>query len=53
MARLIPRKQIEEQQDISGSLRIGGDLVVTGSSIFSGSLQVDNNFFFSSMIGYA
>jgi len=45
MARLIPRKQIEEQQDISGSLRIGGDLVVTGSSIFSGSLQVDNNFF--------
>ena len=45
MARLIPRKQIEEQQDLSGSLRIGGDLIVTGSSLFSGSLQVDNNFF--------
>jgi hypothetical protein len=45
MARLIPRKQIEEQQDISGSLRIGGDLIVTGSAIFSGSLQVDNDFF--------
>jgi hypothetical protein len=45
MARLIPRKQIEEQQDISGSLRIGGDLIVTGSSLFSGSLQVDNDFF--------
>jgi hypothetical protein len=45
MARLIPRKQIEEQQDISGSLRIGGDLIVTGSSIFSGSLQADSDFF--------
>jgi hypothetical protein len=45
MARLIPRKQIEEQQDISGSLRIGGDLIVTGSALFSGSLQVDNDFF--------
>jgi hypothetical protein len=45
MARLIPRKQIEEQQDLSGSLRIGGDLIVTGSSLFSGSLQVDNDFF--------
>ena len=45
MARLIPRKQIEEQQDLSGSLRIGGDLIVTGSALFSGSLQVDNDFF--------
>jgi hypothetical protein len=45
MARLIPRKQIEEQQDLSGSLRIGGDLIVTGSALFSSSLQVDNDFF--------
>ena len=45
MARLIPRKQIEEQQNISGSLTIGQDLLVQGNTIVSGNFQVDNNFF--------
>jgi len=45
MARLIPRKQIEEQQNISGSLTIGQDLFVQGNTIVSGNFQVDNNFF--------
>ena len=45
MARLIPRKQIEEQQNISGSLIIGEDLLVGGNVIITGSLQSDSNFF--------
>ena len=45
MARLIPRKQIEEQQNISGSLTIGQDLIVNGNIFSSGTLQVDNDFY--------
>jgi hypothetical protein len=45
MARLIPRKQIEEQQNLSGSLTIGQDLLVQGNTIVSGNFQADNNFF--------
>jgi hypothetical protein len=45
MARLIPRKQIEEQQDISGSLTVRQDLIVGGSIFSSGSIQIDNDFF--------
>jgi hypothetical protein len=45
MARLIPRKQIEEQQDISSSLTIRQDLFVGGSIFSSGSIQIDNDFF--------
>jgi hypothetical protein len=50
MATLIPRKQIEEQQNLSGSLQIGGDLIVTGSSIFSGSIQTDGDFFLGNQL---
>jgi hypothetical protein len=45
MARLIPRKQIEEQKNISGSLTIQDDLIVGGSIFSSGTLQIDNDFF--------
>ena len=51
MARLIPRKQIEEQQNITGSLEIGQDLFVgnnsfvANDSVISGSLDVKQNFF--------
>jgi len=51
MARLIPRKQIEEQQNITGSLEIGQDIIVggnstiKGNSITSGSLEVLQDFF--------
>ena len=45
MARLIPRKQIEEQQNISGSLNIGQDVVVGNDAIISGSLFVSKSFF--------
>jgi hypothetical protein len=45
MARLIPRKQIEEQQSISGSLTVQDDLIVGGSIFASGTLQIDNDFF--------
>jgi hypothetical protein len=45
MATLIPRKQIEEQEDVSGSFRIGGDLNVGQDAVISGSLFVDSNFF--------
>ena len=51
MARLIPRKQIEEQQNITGSLEIGQDVsvggnsIVAGNSVVSGSLEVLQDFF--------
>jgi len=45
MARLIPRKQIEEQQNITGSLTIGQDLIVGGNVFASGTLQIDNDFY--------
>ena len=45
MARLIPRKQIEEQQNISGSLTIQDDLIVGRNIFTSGTLQIDNDFF--------
>ena len=45
MAVLIPRKQIEEQNDISASFRIGGDLSVTGSAVIGGSFSADSEFF--------
>jgi hypothetical protein len=45
MAVLIPRKQIEEQNDISASFRVGGDLSVTGSAVIGGSFSADSEFF--------
>jgi len=45
MAVLIPRKQIEEQNDISGSFRVGGDLSVSGSTVIGGSFSADSEFF--------
>jgi len=48
MARLIPRKQIEEQQNISSSLSIGQNLFVANDAIISGSLFVSKSFFFGS-----
>jgi hypothetical protein len=45
MARLIPRKQIEEQQNISGSLNIRQDVNVGNDAIISGSLFVSKSFF--------
>jgi hypothetical protein len=45
MARLIPRKQIEEQQDISGSFIIRQDLNVGNDVIISGSLLVSKSLF--------
>jgi hypothetical protein len=49
MARLIPRKQIEEQQDISGSfivrenLSVGNDVIISGSLLVSKSLFLGND----------
>jgi hypothetical protein len=40
MANLIPREQIEEFQDISGSLSIGGDLEVSGNLFVSQSITI-------------
>jgi hypothetical protein len=48
MARLIPRKQIEEQQNISSSLNIGQDVNVGNNAIISGSLFVSKSFFLGS-----
>jgi hypothetical protein len=56
MARLIPRKQIEEQQNITGSLEIGQDIIVggnsivAGNSVISGSLEVQNEFFLGNQL---
>ena len=46
MARLIPRKQIEEQQNISGSLTVQQNVDVGNDVIISGSLFVSKSFFF-------
>ena len=46
MARLIPRKQIEEQQNISGSLSIQQNVEIGQDAIISGSLFVSKSFFF-------
>jgi len=51
MARLIPRKQIEDQQNISSSFSVGGNLNVGQSAIISGSLFVSESFFFGSNTG--
>ena len=51
MARLIPRKQIEEQQNISGSFRVGEDINIGNNAIISGSLFVSQSFFFGSDTG--
>ena len=48
MARLIPRKQIEEQQNITGSLTIGQNVFVGNDANISGSLFVSKSFFFGS-----
>jgi len=48
MARLIPRKQIEEQQNITGSLTIGQNIYVGNDAIVSGSIFVSQSFFFGS-----
>jgi hypothetical protein len=48
MARLIPRKQIEEQQNISGSLSIRENVFVGNDAIISGSLFVSKSFFLGS-----
>ena len=50
MARLIPRKQIEEQQNISGSLNIGQSVNVGNDAIISGSLFVSKSFFLGTNI---
>ena len=51
MARLIPRKQIEEQQNISGSLNIGQSVSVGNDAIISGSLFVSKSFFLGTNTG--
>jgi hypothetical protein len=51
MARLIPRKQIEEQQDISASLAIRENLYVGNDIINSGSLFVSKSFFLGNDTG--
>ena len=50
MAVLIPRKQIEEQNDISASFRVGGDLSVTGSAVIGGSFSADSEFFLGNQL---
>ena len=50
MARLIPRKQIEEQQNITGSLTIGKNVNVGNNAIVSGSLFVSESFFMGTNI---
>jgi hypothetical protein len=50
MAVLIPRKQIEEQNDISGSFRVGGDLSVSGSTVIGGSFAADSEFFLGNQL---
>ena len=51
MARLIPRKQIEEQQDISASLLIRENVYVGNDAVISGSLFVSKSFFFGNDTG--
>ena len=51
MARLIPRKQIEEQQNITGSLTIGQNVIIGNDAIISGSLFVSKSFFLGNNTG--
>ena len=51
MARLIPRKQIEEQQNITGSLTIGQNIFVGNDAIITGSLFVSQSFFLGTNTG--
>jgi hypothetical protein len=51
MARLIPRKQIEEQQNISGSLTIQQNVDIGNDAIVSGSLFVSQSFFLGNNTG--
>jgi hypothetical protein len=51
MARLIPRKQIEEQQNITGSLTIGQNVYVGNDAIISGSIFVSQSFFLGTNTG--
>ena len=51
MARLIPRKQIEEQQNISGSLNIRENVYVGNDAIISGSLFTSQSFFLGTDTG--
>jgi hypothetical protein len=51
MARLIPRKQIEEQQNITGSLTINESLFLGNDAIISGSLFVSKSFFLGNDTG--
>jgi hypothetical protein len=51
MARLIPRKQIEEQQNISSSLTIGQNVYVGNDAIISGSLFVSKSFLLGTNTG--
>jgi len=51
MARLIPRKQIEEQQNITGSLTIGQNVIIGNDAIISGSLFVSKSFFLGTNTG--
>ena len=51
MARLIPRKQIEEQQNITGSLTIGENLFLGNDAVVSGSIFVSKSFFFGNDTG--
>ena len=51
MARLIPRKQIEEQQNITGSLTIAENVFVGSNAIISGSLFVSKSFFLGNNTG--
>jgi hypothetical protein len=51
MARLIPRKQIEEQQNISASLSIRENVFVGQDAIISGSIFVSKSFFLGNDTG--
>jgi hypothetical protein len=51
MARLIPRKQIEEQQNITGSLTINENLFLGNDAIVSGSIFVSQSFFLGNDTG--
>ena len=51
MARLIPRKQIEEQQNISASLSIRENVYVGQDAVISGSLFVSQSFFLGNDTG--
>jgi NDP-sugar pyrophosphorylase family protein len=51
MARLIPRKQIEEQQNITGSLTIGENLFLGNNANIGNSLFVSQSIFLGTETG--